>query len=349
MLAISLFGTFLASLIQAFAVNGIMLFIGRILDGITGGNNSVAQAIIADSTDEKDKPLGFALFGASFGLGFLFGPVVALFISKVGNQYVYIFSAILALITALITIFVLPETNLSKETKKLNLIDTLFLQIFKALKMPIIRDIMILNFITSISVAIFQIAFQPYLKINLGLGQEYISYVLILSGAINIGFISLVKKVSNKFGLTKVLNAVFFARIVCFGLLGLFINPIIFWSMMVLFAFINLFSRPVISSLLTKYGRKEDQGVILGVSESLFSLGLAIGPSIFALTSIPKNENFTFLNIEFITQILKSTSENYTLPFVVITIISIISFIYSVKFTKHLSHLSKKEISQIDF
>jgi len=349
LLIISLFGTFVASLIQAFAVNAFMLFAGRIFDGITGGNNSVAQAVIADSTDEKDKPFGFAIFGASFGLGFLFGPVIALLVSQTGNQHVYLFSAVLALITTLITVFILPETNQNRETKKLDIVDTLFLQILRALKMPVVRDIIILNFITALSVSIFQIAFQPYLQNNLGLGQEYISYVLILSGIINVIFVPLVKKVIDKFGLNQTLNTVFLARVICFGLLAVIIHPIIFWSMMILFAFINLFARPVISSLLTKYGKPEDQGVILGVSESLFSLGLVIGPSIFALTAFPKEANFSFLNIDFITNILRTTSENYTLAFFIITLISLVSLIYSIKFTKHLAYLSNKEKSLIDF
>jgi MFS family permease len=349
LLIISLFGTFIASLIQAFAINAFMLFAGRIFDGITGGNNSVAQAVIADSTDEKDKPFGFAIFGASFGLGFLFGPVVTLLVSQDGNQYVYLFSAVLALITTLITAFILPETNQNRETKKLHIVDTLFLQILRALKMPVVRDIIILNFITALSVSIFQIAFQPYLQSNLGLGQEYISYVLILSGIINVIFVPLVKKVIDKFGLNQTLNAVFLARVICFGLLAVIIHPIIFWSMMVLFSFINLFARPVISSLLTKYGKPEDQGVILGVSESLFSLGLAIGPSIFALTAFPKEANFSFLNIDFITNILRTTSENYTLAFWVITIISIVSLLYSMRFTKYLTYFSNKGKSKIDF
>ena len=78
LLLISIFGTFLASLIQAFAMSGWILFLGRVFDGLTGGNNSVAQAVISDTLPEKDRPSGFAILGASFGLGFLFGPVISL-------------------------------------------------------------------------------------------------------------------------------------------------------------------------------------------------------------------------------------------------------------------------------
>lgn len=282
LLIISLFGTFLASLIQAFATSGWMLFFGRFLDGITGGNNSVAQAVIVDSVEEKDKPFGFAVFGASFGLGFLFGPVISLFISKSGNAYVFLFSALLALITTLITAFVLPETNLNRETKPLNLVEVLFLEIFRALKMPIIRDILLLNFLTALSTAIFQIAFQPYITLNFGYGQDQISYVLILNGVISIAFLGLVKRLTDRVGLNNLLRFTFLFRFLTFLILAVIVNKLVFWATMIVFGFINLFSRPVISTMISNYSRKEDQGTVIGVAESMFSLGLIIGPSLFS-------------------------------------------------------------------
>lgn len=349
LLAISLFGTFIASLIQAFAVNSLMLFFGRIFDGITGGNNSVAQAVIADSTSPKDRPFGFAIFGASFGFGFFLGPVISLFLSNYGNNIVFVFSAFLAFIATLITIFALPETNQSRETKQLKIFDTLFLQIFRAMKIPVVSNVLILNFIVSLSAAIFQIAFQPYIKINFGYGQEYISYVLILSGMISILFIKLVDIVTKRYGLNKTLNNVFLFRLLCFALLAFVVHPFAFWLSVIILGFVNLFARPVISGLLSNYSRPEDQGVVFGVNESLFSLGLAIGPSIFAILAIPNNQNFSFFGVDSITNILYSTASNYTLSFLAITLISLVAWIHSLKFTNHLKHINKKELDIIDF
>lgn len=349
LLLISLFGTFIASLVQAFATNGWMLFVGRFLDGITGGNNSVAQSVIADSTNNKNKPFGFAVFGASFGLGFLFGPIVSLVIARYDNSYIFLFSALLAFITTLITYFLLPETNQYKETKKIDIIDILFLQIFKALKMPIIKDIIILNFITAVSIAIFQIAFQPYIRINFGFGQEYVSYVLILNGVISISFLSLVNKIVNKYGLFKLIDYLFFFRFISFLGLSLIINSYIFWVVMIIFAFVNLFNRPVILSMLTKYAKKEDQGVVIGVAESLFSLGLAVGPYLFTVCSIPLVENFDFLGIDILTQTLVDLAKNYTLSFYLISVISLLSLIYAIGFTKNIEKKYAKYKKEIDF
>ena len=59
-----------------------MLFAGRIIDGITGGNISTAQAYIADVTTEENRAKGMGLIGAAFGLGFIFGPALGGILSK---------------------------------------------------------------------------------------------------------------------------------------------------------------------------------------------------------------------------------------------------------------------------
>ena len=352
LLLISIFGTFLASLLQAFAMTGWILFLGRVFDGLTGGNNSVAQAVISDTLPEKDRPSGFAVFGASFGLGFLFGPVISLVLVKLfqTNQSVYLFSALIALITTIIVWFWLPETNFTRETKKIDIVEILFLELYRAIKMPIVGTILLLNFVTSFTIAIFNVAFQPYLVENLKLGQEYINYVLIVAGIINILFIGLVKIVTDRFGLYKVLNATFLLRFVSFGLIVLFSYSVtVFWISTILFALSSLLGRPVISSLFSKYGRLEDQGVILGSAESLFSLGLAVGPLVFGLLSLPKKTDFTFFELDGVTNLLHILASKNILSFLVIALISLVTFGYSVHFTKKIQMLNPESLAKIDF
>ena len=77
MLAISLIGTLIARLLFIYGivtVNVPLLFVSRILDGLTGGNISIAQSAIADITTKENKAKNFGLIGAAFGLGFVIGP-----------------------------------------------------------------------------------------------------------------------------------------------------------------------------------------------------------------------------------------------------------------------------------
>jgi len=97
------------------AANGLtMLFIARLIEGLSGANISTAQAAISDSTTPKTRTQGLGLIGAAFGIGFVFGPVIA-FISLAlsrDNFHVPAFvAASFVLISILLTWLWLPETH----------------------------------------------------------------------------------------------------------------------------------------------------------------------------------------------------------------------------------------------
>lgn len=76
LLLISIFGSAIGYFI--FGIGGALwiLFFSRIIDGITGGNFSIANAYIADITTDKDRAQSYALVGSAFGVGFILGPAV---------------------------------------------------------------------------------------------------------------------------------------------------------------------------------------------------------------------------------------------------------------------------------
>src|SRR5512143_2429611 len=108
-LLISQLGTFVGFMILGFANALWMLFLSRIIDGISGANISTAQAYIADVSDEKNRAKNFGLIGAAFGLGFIIGPAAGGFLSQFGYQVPAFFAAGLSLITIVLTYFRLPE------------------------------------------------------------------------------------------------------------------------------------------------------------------------------------------------------------------------------------------------
>src|SRR5437899_6309342 len=109
-LLISIIGTGIGFLILGFARTLWMLFLGRILDGITGGNISTAQAYIADITTKEDRAKGMGLIGAAFGLGFIFGPAVGGALSHWGINVPFLFAGGLAFANVILLYFTLPET-----------------------------------------------------------------------------------------------------------------------------------------------------------------------------------------------------------------------------------------------
>ncbi|HZS47965.1 MAG TPA: MFS transporter [Blastocatellia bacterium] len=106
----SLAGTSLAFLTMGFANALWLLFVARIVDGITGGNISTAQAYIADVTTPENRAKGLGMIGAAFGLGFIIGPAIGGVLSKFGLPVPFLFASALAAANAILLYFRLPET-----------------------------------------------------------------------------------------------------------------------------------------------------------------------------------------------------------------------------------------------
>ncbi len=114
LLLFSITGTFLSLLMLGFAQSIAIIMISRFLDGLTGGNITVAQAYISDVTDEKSRAKGMGMIGAAFGLGFILGPASGGFLSQWGYAVPAFVSASLSLINLFLIAFLLPE-SLPKE------------------------------------------------------------------------------------------------------------------------------------------------------------------------------------------------------------------------------------------
>jgi multidrug resistance protein len=114
LLVISLIGTAVSFIMFGFANSIFMLFAARILDGLTGGNISVAQAMISDISSPKERAKNFGILGSAFGFGFVIGPAVGGLLSKFGLKVPFFFAAGIAVIGVLLTLFFLKETNQNK-------------------------------------------------------------------------------------------------------------------------------------------------------------------------------------------------------------------------------------------
>lgn len=116
-LLISLLGTGVDYLLMAFAPTLTILFIGRVISGLTGANQTVASSYMADISDDSNRAKNFGLIGAAFGIGFVVGPALGGFVGSFGHNYPFIVAAIMALINFLFGLFILPE-SLPEESRR---------------------------------------------------------------------------------------------------------------------------------------------------------------------------------------------------------------------------------------
>src|SRR5437762_8408086 len=109
-LIFSLLGTVVSFVMLAMAHSIAMLFLARIVDGLSGGNISTARAYVADVTEPKDRARAYGLIGAAFGLGFIMGPALSGILAKVSYKAPIWAAAALTLLATIMAWLWLPET-----------------------------------------------------------------------------------------------------------------------------------------------------------------------------------------------------------------------------------------------
>src|SRR5262245_22459201 len=108
-LLVSQMGTCVGFLILASAHVLWMVFLARIIDGLTAGNLTVAQAYISDVTEPENRAKSFGIIGIAFGLGFLVGPALSGYLAQFSHTYPILAAAALSFTSILCTYFLLPS------------------------------------------------------------------------------------------------------------------------------------------------------------------------------------------------------------------------------------------------
>lgn len=180
-------GTALAAWLAPGAASSFVLgvlFLSRILDGITAGNLTVAQAYISDVTDEANRARGLGLIGAAFGLGFIIGPATGGFLSRFGYNVPAFAAASVATLNLLAIYFWLPESLSEEQRQQLSARErppfTLG-ALIQALRRPVVGPLLHLRFFYGLAFALFQSIFSLYAQ-AIGLGANVTGYVLAYVG-----------------------------------------------------------------------------------------------------------------------------------------------------------------------
>lgn len=187
-LVISQIGTFIGFIILGFANSIILLFLARIIDGISGANISTAQAAITDSTTEKTRTQGLGLIGAAFGMGFIVGPVIA-FVSLAASSNDYRVPAFVAagfsLLSVLLTSFWFQETLPAEERGKRQNLETLSINaLLKALKNPAVGILLILIFAQQLAFGGFEQLLSLFTLSNQGFNASRNAIIFVYVGFI---------------------------------------------------------------------------------------------------------------------------------------------------------------------
>ncbi len=294
LLIISLAGTVIGNFMAGTAPNATVLFLARFLDGITGGNVSVAQAAISDITTPADRAKGFGIFGASFGLGFVIGPVLSLVAQQRSLGTSFLVASGIAVIALVLTIFFLPETLKHRADPSQNIFDLGLKDLVRGLTFPRVGILFIINLCVGTTFTLFTFAFQPYYLKVLHQDNKSLTLLFFAIGIVGVVVQLLgVKVVTKHLSLVKILFLGLFFRSLSFILMPVIPDIHYFLAVSVIFAVFNSLVQPMISTLISLNTNPEEQGKMSGLNASYLSAANGIGPIIAGLM-VNQNQPLTY-------------------------------------------------------
>jgi MFS family permease len=289
------------------------LFCSRMLAGAMGGNIATANAYIADVTPEAQRAGALGLLGASFSLGFIFGPalgglaasdpvvvaadaVLPAFVPTTQYSLPSFLAAGLSLLALLLALLFLKEPDRRRgASARRTIVDT-----FRdALADPSIRGLVIAFFLVSLAFSGVQVMFIPFAADIYGYGATqvalFLSYIGVL-GALNQGvLVGRLSKVVPPVRLAVVgaaLLAVALAMLPFSPELGRLllpwvdaVSPELAW-LLIAGAVLSLGNGLLgvsLSTLVSTGASAETQGVAFGVTQGAGSLGRTVGPPLMGV------------------------------------------------------------------
>jgi DHA1 family tetracycline resistance protein-like MFS transporter len=287
-LLVSLVGSAIGYYMIGVAGTLALVFAGRIISGITGGNISTAQAYIADVTTRENRTKGMGLFGAMFGLGFILGPALAGILSKYGVHVPFYFAAGLSLANAVALYFLLPETVRPGGVEQVGPRRNRFVELVASLREKVFGTVNVVYFLLVTAFSIMTYAFVLFTAYRYGYNAEQNGYLFAFVGLIAIigqGFLfhALVKRIGET-RLTVIGCVLMAASLAVFPFLGPSMGGLT--ALLVTCTVLsigNAFASPSLTSLASKISPEDRQGVSLGIMQSGASLARAIGPTIGGL------------------------------------------------------------------
>jgi MFS family permease len=285
-LLVSQLGTCLGFLMIGRAESLWMLFAGRVLDGVTAGNLTVAQAYIADNSKAENRARSFALIGIAFGLGFMLGPVAAASLSQFSLHLPFYVAAGLSATSFLFTLTLLPREAARSERREGDAVGpggrrpSLFAVALYArfFRWPKVNGILAEFFLYQLAFACFTSGFalfaerrftwqgHPFTPREIGFTYAFGALVgLVVQGG-------LIGRLVKRFGEAKLVISGLITLGVGYTALG-HVEPIAGLLVAIaLGSFGNAVLRPTLTSLLSQSVSKEEQGAALGIFQSLASL-----------------------------------------------------------------------------
>jgi MFS family permease len=286
-LLISIFGSSLAYFAFGFAASLWVFFAARIVDGLTGGNISTAQAYITDITPPQDRSKTFGLIGAIFGAGFIIGPALGGVLSYISLQAPAFVAGGMSLLACIFGFFMVPETlNPANRSKKLRTHEMFnpIGQLWRYVRTPEIMMIFIARFILMFAMTTMRSNFLVYARDRLNFGPHQVGYYYAFLGFLIVMVQGgVVRRIAPKWGDRLMTLVGFISLIIGFTGMGLAPNAVGVGFCMLFIGCGHGLSFPTLTAMASKAVNDSEQGGVLGAQQSVNSLAMIIAPFVAGL------------------------------------------------------------------
>lgn len=274
-LILSLIGTTVSFVMLALAGSLPMLFLARIVDGLSGGNITTARAYIADVTTPEDRAKAYGYLGAAFGLGFILGPALGGFFSRYGYTAPIWVAAIVSVAATLLAWVWLPETRHATSAAS----GSPWKALPGVLARPHLRVLLGVDFVYWMSFAVYQTTFALFGAQRFGFDAQKTGYFLSAFGFLGVivqG--ALVGPIVRRLGERRTLTVGLLLAAIGWGGSALTWSLPVFTLMLVPGAMGIGLCNATLSALISHSAAISEQGRVQGAAGALESVGRASGP-----------------------------------------------------------------------
>lgn len=279
-------GTFTGALITATAGSPLHLIVARIVDGLTGGNISVAQAYITDISPPQDRARSLGLVFAAFGMGFLVGPAFGAYVSHAfGPRVTFACAAAASLVTMLLSYFVLPESLTDERRRAIAAEAAEHEEDRHPLQIPAVRRILAINFTGQVAAFAVNQTFILWARDvvapewSVERLQEAMSVVFVIAGlAAIVSQRSLIGPLVARYGEAASIAIGSALRVLGYALMGFLPRVVPATVGAALTSVGQGIAMPCASAFLTLVTRGIPRGQVIGLSQSSLAAGNILGP-----------------------------------------------------------------------
>lgn len=293
LLLVSQLGSFIGFFVLGQANALWVVFVARAIDGATAGNLSLAQAYVSDVTAKENRAKSFAIIGIAFGIGFLIGPAISAFLSTYGHRYPIYAAQGLSALSIVATATLLPRATPQQQVgdapagRRLALFAWgRYLEYFRR---PLLASLLYQYFAFGFAFTSFVWGFALFAERRLTwqgepFGAREVGYVFAYAGLLGIILQGgLIGRLVKRFGELRLTRAGFATMSASYALLAVVRSVPELLSSATLGSFGQGALRPALTAQITHHSERHEQGLVLGIAQSLMSVAQITAPFLAGL------------------------------------------------------------------